>query len=465
MEKKRIALLTPVHPQKTGIADYIEEMLPYLRRSLGDDFEIDLFVDDCKPTSEDILLNHRFFPIEYFETMRQDYSLCVYQMGNNNLHIRIFELALKYPGLLVMHDFAIHNMVAYYYLEKLKSDTAYFQAVEDNHGRAARDLAYRRAANGELGLWETDAIDYPMNRTVTQCAKGVIVFSEYARKRLLAYDDAVPIHRVYLHCSGKAQALSDEEISKARRQLKLHIKRGESLICVFGFIGRAKRPYSILEAARKLKQAGQQFKLIFVGKLQDDCKDLPATIRKMGLQGMVSITGFTSGENFDRYVRAADVCISLRYPTMGETSGVLMRALRYGKPSVVTNIGTFEEFPDDTVVKIGCGETEVDELTEALKKLLGDVATREAMAKKAVQYAAAHLEPQSTADSFAGFVKELIAFEQLRTDPMYLEMRDKMLDTYNPIIKTDGYYLYTIAHRLCELFPSAAETDTQEETE
>ena len=42
----------------------------------------------------------------------------------------------------------------------------------------------------------------------------------------------------------------------------------------------------------------------------------------------------------------SDVCVSLRWPTMGETSGMAIRALSLGKPLVVSDVGWFSELPD-----------------------------------------------------------------------------------------------------------------------
>ena len=44
---------------------------------------------------------------------------------------------------------------------------------------------------------------------------------------------------------------------------------------------------------------------------------------------------------------ACDVLVNLRYPTMGETSGSVIRALSLGKPLVVSDVGWFSELPDD----------------------------------------------------------------------------------------------------------------------
>ena len=56
---------------------------------------------------------------------------------------------------------------------------------------------------------------------------------------------------------------------------------------------------------------------------------------------------------------ACDVLVNLRYPTMGETSGSVIRALSLGKPMLVSDVGWFGELPDDVVLKIPVDEYEV----------------------------------------------------------------------------------------------------------
>ena len=58
---------------------------------------------------------------------------------------------------------------------------------------------------------------------------------------------------------------------------------------------------------------------------------------------------------------ACDVLVNLRYPTMGETSGSVIRALSLGKPLVVSDVGWFRELPDDVVLKVPVDEYEVDD--------------------------------------------------------------------------------------------------------
>ena len=48
---------------------------------------------------------------------------------------------------------------------------------------------------------------------------------------------------------------------------------------------------------------------------------------------------------------ACDVLVNLRSPTMGETSGAVIRGLSLGKPMLVSDVGWFAELPDDVALQ------------------------------------------------------------------------------------------------------------------
>ena len=64
-----------------------------------------------------------------------------------------------------------------------------------------------------------------------------------------------------------------------------------------------------------------------------------------------------------------DVVVSLRSPTMGETSGMAIRALSLGKPLVVSDVGWFSELPDAVAAKVPVDELEVVTLAGVLEQL------------------------------------------------------------------------------------------------
>lgn len=447
----RLALVTPIHPMKTGIADWIEEMLPYLRDALGANYRIDLFVEHVEPSNPDVAAHHQVYDIDLFERMHDQYDLCIYQMGNNQFHVRIYDLALRYPGIVIEHDFAIHHMVAYRFLDVAKDDVAYFDEVGYNHGEEARKEAYQRAVNGKLGLWETDAVDYPMNKRLVDTALGMVVFSQFAKERMEAYGSNTPIQRIYLHCSGKAHRVTKDECEQARKRLSIALEQDETLICVMGFIGKSKRPDSILKAVADLTRQGKKIRICYVGKLQDDCKDFPKKIERLGLKNKVRITGFTTIQEFEDYIFASDICISLRYPTMGETSGVLMRAMSAGKPSIVTNIGTFCEMPDDAVLKIDYREErEVAELKQAISELITCPERYQSMSEQSYQYAKAYLEIDATANSLADFLKDAAAFNRIRDNAAYQKERDEIILSMMRGKNADNSDLHRYAVQLAE---------------
>jgi hypothetical protein len=71
----------------------------------------------------------------------------------------------------------------------------------------------------------------------------------------------------------------------------------------------------------------------------------------LGLSAAVRVMGFTPIGDFTGYMAACDIVLNLRYPTVGESSGSLLRALGLGKAVLVSGIGAFREFPDDVCLK------------------------------------------------------------------------------------------------------------------
>jgi hypothetical protein len=88
------------------------------------------------------------------------------------------------------------------------------------------------------------------------------------------------------------------------------------------------------------------------------------------------------------FARAADACVQLRYPVHGETSAVLLRALAAGAACVVSDAGSFSELPPDVAVRVGTGETEVEEVASALVRLHDEPVLASRLRARAAQFAA-----------------------------------------------------------------------------
>ena len=77
-------------------------------------------------------------------------------------------------------------------------------------------------------------------------------------------------------------------------------------------------------------------------------------------------------ERLNALIARADVCVSLRAPTMGETSGVALRALSLGRPLVVSDLGWFAELPDEVALKVPVDEHEAETLAAELALLAAE---------------------------------------------------------------------------------------------
>jgi len=105
-------------------------------------------------------------------------------------------------------------------------------------------------------------------------------------------------------------------------------------------------------------------------------------------------------------MKACDVHVNLRSPTMGETSGTAIRALALGKPLVVSDVGWFAELPSDVALKVPVDEDETETLAATLELLASRPDVREAMGASALELARGEHDLERVADLYVA------AFEQ-----------------------------------------------------
>ena len=103
---------------------------------------------------------------------------------------------------------------------------------------------------------------------------------------------------------------------------------------------------------------------------------------------------------------ASDVIVSLRHPTMGETSGVVMRALSLGRPLVVSDVGWFADLPDEVAIKVPVDGNEVEALASALESLAREPERREAMSAAARALAEGEHELERVAEAYTAALEE-----------------------------------------------------------
>jgi len=122
----------------------------------------------------------------------------------------------------------------------------------------------------------------------------------------------------------------------------------------------------------------------------------------------VRLTGYVSEDDFFRHLKAVDVVVNLRYPTAGETSGTLIRALGGGLPVIVTDFGQFAELPDDVCLKVPATENEERELYLRLRALALRPALRERLSRRSAEWVRAECDINRSAARYLDFIERVI---------------------------------------------------------
>jgi glycosyltransferase involved in cell wall biosynthesis len=111
---------------------------------------------------------------------------------------------------------------------------------------------------------------------------------------------------------------------------------------------------------------------------------------------------------------SCDVVVSLRSPTMGETSGTVIRALSIGRPLVVSDVGWFSELPDTVAVKVAPDEREVETLATELERLLSNDDARRTMRTAALELVTTEHALDRVADLYVATLEEAAGGEAVR---------------------------------------------------
>jgi hypothetical protein len=195
--------------------------------------------------------------------------------------------------------------------------------------------------------------ELPMNRSVVARSPAIIVHSEFARVKVQAQDPSTSVVHIPHHLSPAA--LDADLITRREARVRLGLDPDVLVFMSMGFVTRAKQVEAVLRAMGRLRGELPPFEYLIAGEAQPDQYDVEADVTRYGLDDIVTVTSYVPDELFFTYVAAADVIINLRYPTGGETSGTLVRALGSGACVMVVDNGPFTELPDEAVVKVPWG--------------------------------------------------------------------------------------------------------------
>jgi glycosyltransferase involved in cell wall biosynthesis len=378
----RLAYISPLPPEHTGIADYSAALLPELTRW----YDIDVVTDQEFIADTWVRENCRSISVDCFEETATQYDRIVYHIGNSPFHLRTFDLVAKAPGAVVLHDFHLGDIFfnwefgrheSHVWIRELYRSAGY-QAV--SAGFRSRDFLSVIAR-------------YPCNFSVLSSATGVIVHSAFTRRRAV-------------ECYGHDFAANWRVIPLVRRpgrhqhdritaRVALGLADDDFLVCSFGMLGPLKLNLKLIEAwASSALINDPRCRLIFVGENDPDSfgKAVEQAIAAAGADDRIRITGWTDPDTYQLFLAAADVAVQLRTGGRGETSAAVMDCLTSGLPTIVNANGSAAELPADAVFMLP-DEFSAAQLATLLEDLKGDPGGRAAVSRRGGEFAAKVLAP------------------------------------------------------------------------
>ncbi|MET0650370.1 MAG: methyltransferase domain-containing protein [Pyrinomonadaceae bacterium] len=394
----RLAYFSPLGPQRSGIADYSEELLPHLAAAGA---EVTLFVEGFRLSDGGLV--QRFAVRDYRRdpgalASLGEFDAAVYHMGNDHrYHAGVFDAMRAHPGVVVFHDFALQDF--FLGLARQRGDMRlYLDEVAACHGDEARREAEEALARGATPAAFARALDFPLNCRLARGAEGILVHSDWSRARFERIAPGVPIRRVNHHITPSAA----DALPRAPRDARDPVR-----IASFGLITPDKGIERALRALAHLRDR-YNFRYTLVGD-PNSYFDVRALVRECGLEDRVEVTGHVTLEEFENRIGETDIALNLRERTVGETSGSLCRIMAAGVCAVVTAVGWFGELPDDCVVKVAPGE-HADELLRAyLARLIEDGQLRARLGANARRHVVVEHDIRKSAEGYLDFIREVVA--------------------------------------------------------
>jgi glycosyltransferase involved in cell wall biosynthesis len=361
----KVAYFSPLPPDRSGIADYSALLLPALEQRIE--------VEVVRPG--------RTRPLAATD-------VALYHVGNNpDAHGWIVDALRRRPGVVVLHDFVLHHLVAGLTIGR-KDGHAYLAAMEREAGVPGRLLGYGVLEGRVPPLWEVRPEEFPLAGEVVDRALGLIVHSRYveAHVREAGYEGTL---WVVPHPAWPVPDLRRAQVE------------GEPVFGCFGHLNESKRIPQLLEAFAAVRAEHPHARLLLVGP-SSPAFDLNARLASAGVtrDGVVR-EEYVEEQRLWELMAACDVVVALRAPTMGETSGTVVRALSLGKPLVVSDLGWFAELPDELALKVPARvDGEVPALAGALLGLAADERRRAEMGRAAREHAEREHDLDAAADRY-----------------------------------------------------------------
>lgn len=365
----RVAMVMPMSPE-SAIADVMTQAVP----ELSQHWDLEVW---C-PTEA----NYRPCPVPLlpYDVPGQDildalasHDLVVYVLGNSPWHSRILPLAQRLPGLTVLHDASLTDLVRHTAIETQQFD-GLVRHVEAHFGFEDADIL--RAAGTALVTserWLRFCAEVPLVDVALRGSLGVVVHSRWHARQVegLTLGDVtvapLPV---------PSTRLGFDNNQSGRASLLLGKLPDDAVLLITVGAVNANRGIDLLLEAIADDEALGAVHLWAVGPAEDDVRiSLLNRARALGLSERFAVTGRVTDGLLQEILSRAEVAAALRDPVLEGQSASVLTQLLSGTPVIVYDHAHYAELPDDVVLKVSL-KSKVAGIRAALHRMVADDSER-----------------------------------------------------------------------------------------
>jgi len=354
---RKAYLYTPIPPARTGTADYFDTVLSEISKALVPPEQIRIVVGDDQ--EELALTNARVhgYAIQHYRTvpnvLRAD-ELRVFFLANNTFHLFIHRAlhdvrkrAGKGKVVSVVHEpscFMLMNAAGANGWAGFTDDDLH-RSMIDQFGASANSLLHGRRRDllpQESEFWIT-ALGHALRNsdeiwTHSRFAELKLRLETHGRRKAPRF--VVSKHPDHPGSQAATTTLASHDYS-ANKRLE---------IGVFGWVTPPKRTEAILTGLAMALQTvtparRAEIRMNVVGEIPKGSFDPIDFANRLGLQDVVRFTGYVSRQDLETHIQRSSLVFNLRFPSCGESSGTLQRAIDAGIPIVTSDYQAFREAP------------------------------------------------------------------------------------------------------------------------
>ena len=344
----RIAILTPLEPQQTGIAPYCAALLS----PLGELLSITAVTPDAVAELCPPIPGVEVIGLSSYRERRDSFALAVYHMGNHSFfHDWIFDQLLDRPGLVVLHDLNLSGFCS---------------------GRP-EEFPLPRPANSLLG--SPEPLGGPRLATLAptiEASAGVLVHSSHHVDELHRRHPTTPLFTVPL--AGIRSANPDARVVR-----RTALGWDEHFVfAVLGGISEFKRIDLVLHSFAAVVRHNPSVRLLIAGWSSESTTlaKLERLCRQLGITSVVRFDLELSAEEFAACNDVADCLIDLRDNPSGAVSSTIMNGLAAGLPVIATDLPSTGDLPASFTTTVSLDV--IDAIAEAASAMRSQFASREA---------------------------------------------------------------------------------------